>query len=401
MGAPFFSIVIPTRNRGNELYHTLRTCLEQDFAVFGSDSFEIVVSDNASEDDIQKIVERFSSDRIRYVRTRECLSMTDSWEFALSHIRGKYVGFVCTDDGYLLNALSNVYDIISKTGAEVVTFQGAHYYWPSCNDPELKDKLLIPRFIFHEGMEPSQQLIAESLNSLYYGRLPCFLNSFCSTDVIMRVRGQTGRIFRSFCPDVYAGFSIAAHIPEIYVSNRLMLVGGVSGASTGSNVFRHPTGATMREHVRLHEDESLGQGLMEFPFVSNYIVDSALKALAYSGDPSPMDKVNIRQYVVHCYRQATQLPDRAQRAQAIASIRKFIQKHPQQSVAIRRRLILKKLQWALQRYLPYWLRHWLQRAAYRRNSSSGGLENKVVLAHDHGIENIYDAALFVTRACRN
>jgi len=215
------------------------------------------------------------------------------------------------------------------------------------------------------------------------------------------VRGQTGRIFRSHCPDVYAGFSMAAHAPAIYVSNRLMLVGGVSGTSTGSSFFRDPTGATVREHLRLHEDEPLSHGLAEFPFIANYIVDSALKALAYSGDSDPMSRVNIRQYVVTCYHQAVSLPDRDQRAQAIASIRKFLENYPRQSAAIRRRLILKDLQWAIQRYLPQWLLHWLQRVTYRRNSSSGGLANEVVRAQDHGIENIYDAALFVTQTCRN
>ena len=40
-GKPFFSVVIPTRNRASLLRYALQTALDQDF-----DDYEIVVSDN-------------------------------------------------------------------------------------------------------------------------------------------------------------------------------------------------------------------------------------------------------------------------------------------------------------------------------------------------------------------
>src|SRR5215218_4005476 len=157
MSTPFFSIIIPTRNRAHELFYTLKTCIEQDLPARHGQDFEIVVSDNASSDDIRAVVERIASPRVRYVRTDRYLSMTESWEFAAEQARGEYVGVVGTDDGYLLDTLSNVFDIIQRTKAEAVTFQGAYYSWPNSPDPATRNLLRIPHFIFPERMEDSTQ----------------------------------------------------------------------------------------------------------------------------------------------------------------------------------------------------------------------------------------------------
>ena len=64
MSRPRFSVLIPTRERADTLYHALRTCLDQDF-----DSFEVVVSDNCSSPATREVVERLASPRLKYVRS--------------------------------------------------------------------------------------------------------------------------------------------------------------------------------------------------------------------------------------------------------------------------------------------------------------------------------------------
>jgi hypothetical protein len=70
MGAPFFSIVMPTRNRASLLSLAVRTAVMQSF-----DDFEIIVSDNHSEDGTQQAVAPFISSRVKYVRTPQVLAM--------------------------------------------------------------------------------------------------------------------------------------------------------------------------------------------------------------------------------------------------------------------------------------------------------------------------------------
>ena len=396
MSAPFFSIVIPTRNRGEELFYTLKTCIEQDLPARHGQDFEIIVSDNASSDDIRAVVARIDSPRVRYVRTDRYLSMTESWEFAVAQARGDYVGVVGTDDGYLLNTLSNVFEIIQRTKAEAVTFQGASYSWPNSPDPGNRNMLKIPHYIFPERMEESAQLVKDALRNLHYGRLPCFLNSFCKRDAIDRVRARSGRIFASFQPDVYAGFLMGGSLPQIYVSNRIMLIAGVSGQSTGGNSFNDPEGAVAKEHMNQFQGETLTPGLPDVLLAGPYIVDSAVKALAAAGWPNDvMTLVDFHSMMLHSYRHATSLASRDQRCAATRSLRDYMQANPAARVSSIW-LAIKRTQWAIQDLVPVGLRRILQIWSYRLGRSTGALAFESIDAIKANIANVYDAAKYVT-----
>ena len=101
MATPLFSIVIPTYNRSELLYGTVQSVLAQSFA-----DFEIVVSDNCSDDDTRAVTERFSDPRVRYVRTPRHTSIGDSWEFARGHARGTLVMMLSDDDALVRDALA-------------------------------------------------------------------------------------------------------------------------------------------------------------------------------------------------------------------------------------------------------------------------------------------------------
>jgi len=75
---PLFSIVIPTRDRPNLLKDAIQSALNQEF-----DDYEIIVSDNSTNSETQKLVSEFESKKIKYFRTPRLLDMPKSWEFAL------------------------------------------------------------------------------------------------------------------------------------------------------------------------------------------------------------------------------------------------------------------------------------------------------------------------------
>ena len=72
MERPFFSIVMPTRNRGPLLRSSLETAINQTFS-----DYEIVVCDNNSTDDTREIVEaaQARSSRVKYINPYQDLSM--------------------------------------------------------------------------------------------------------------------------------------------------------------------------------------------------------------------------------------------------------------------------------------------------------------------------------------
>jgi hypothetical protein len=100
MTQPFFSIVIPTYNRSNLFPLAVRSLLRQTF-----EDFEIVVSDNCSQDDTAEIARQFTDDRVRYVRTPKHYMIADSWEFARRQAKGKLVIMLSDDDAFVATAL--------------------------------------------------------------------------------------------------------------------------------------------------------------------------------------------------------------------------------------------------------------------------------------------------------
>ena len=395
MQEPFFSIVVPTRNRGAELFHTLRTCLAQDFDAFGQDSFEVVVSDNHSTDDIAAVVASVGSARVRYVRTPGPLTMTDSWEFAVAQARGRYVGVVGTDDGFLFDALSRCHAMLQASGTEAVTFQGAYYHWPTSNDAALRDKLLVPRFLFKPGVRDTTGLLVDSLKSLHYGLLPCFLNSFVSRALIERVRERHGRLFDAYCPDVYSGFLVGGSIERIHVSNDILLVGGVSGSSTGSNAYRNPLSGNWRAELGLQGGDEMAKAAIGFPFVSTLIVDSAARALRRLGRADLLDAIDVPVYLRYCYRQAIGIEDPSQRSQAIAAIADYVREHRAEGVSMTD-LHLTRARWWLQAVLPYRLVRAAQRVVTMAGSGGGVLANQELDAPALGIHDIYEAARYLS-----
>ena len=59
-----FSVLLPTRNRLNLLKHAVNTVLKQDY-----DNWELIISDNFSEEDIKTYVMELGDYRIKYYKT--------------------------------------------------------------------------------------------------------------------------------------------------------------------------------------------------------------------------------------------------------------------------------------------------------------------------------------------
>jgi glycosyltransferase involved in cell wall biosynthesis len=101
MPGPLLSVVIPTYNRCELLQGTLQSVLAQSIT-----GFEVVVSDNCSDDDTREVTEGFVDSRMRYIRTPRHTSIADSWEFARSHARGTFVMMLSDDDALVRDALA-------------------------------------------------------------------------------------------------------------------------------------------------------------------------------------------------------------------------------------------------------------------------------------------------------
>lgn len=90
---PFFSVLLPTRNRPALAARAIRSVLDQSFT-----DWELIVAENSDEERWIEGRELFVDRRVSYLGTfgRDRLTMWDNWQRALEAARGRYV-LVLTD----------------------------------------------------------------------------------------------------------------------------------------------------------------------------------------------------------------------------------------------------------------------------------------------------------------
>lgn len=96
MKSPHVSVVIPTYNRAGLVARAIRSALAQTF-----EDFEVVVVDDGSIDDTERVVEGFGDSRLRYIRRPENGGEAAARNTGVETARGTYIAFLDADDEWL------------------------------------------------------------------------------------------------------------------------------------------------------------------------------------------------------------------------------------------------------------------------------------------------------------
>jgi glycosyltransferase involved in cell wall biosynthesis len=106
---PYFSVCVPTYNRGSSLAAAIQSVLAQEFA-----DFELLICDNASTDNTQEVIRSFSDRRLRATRWPDLVSMYANHNRCIDGAVGKWILFVHSDDtlppGYLQRMFDEIED---------------------------------------------------------------------------------------------------------------------------------------------------------------------------------------------------------------------------------------------------------------------------------------------------
>ncbi|MFN2302107.1 MAG: glycosyltransferase family 2 protein [Anaerolineales bacterium] len=97
---PRVSVIIPTFNRSQFLFHAISSVLVQTYS-----GFEILVIDDGSIDDTSEVVAGFNDPRIRYIKQENCGRST-ARNLGLEQAQGEYIAFLDDDDLYLPHKLA-------------------------------------------------------------------------------------------------------------------------------------------------------------------------------------------------------------------------------------------------------------------------------------------------------
>lgn len=293
---PFFSVVIPTRNRGQLLEHALQSVLEQDF-----DDYELIVSDNCSTDNTAEVIKRVAGNRARCVRPDRVLSMPDHWEFALTHASGRYVGYLSDDDAWTGRMLSRAAEVLTSTRAALVAVQSGLYYGANWLDHDLRNTAILTPHTGEVREHESQTTLRELYTSskVIY-EAPRMLNSFCDRRTMLRVKSVVERIFL-ISPDYSFPAFLLTEIPSwLYLDEPLHLQ-GVFAEGIGSTMV-YNRGEPAREFIReFGDDRLLKRVRFKVPLVANYISEALLMAKERLPDKLADYDLDLEQYFLSCW----------------------------------------------------------------------------------------------------
>ncbi len=93
---PLISVIIPTHNRSVELERALRSVLHQT-----EQSFEILVADDASTEDLALVIGKLNDLRIRHIRNNEKTNANVLRNLGIAEAKGQYIAFLDSDDEWL------------------------------------------------------------------------------------------------------------------------------------------------------------------------------------------------------------------------------------------------------------------------------------------------------------
>ena len=237
MSTPKLSVIVPTRERSDTLFYTLKTLVDQNYS-----DCEIIVSDNHSKDNTKEVVDAFLDTRIRYINTGRRVSMSENWEFALRHAKGDFITYIGDDDGFVPGAFAGAMALLEKSQMNALVWEKIDYCWPDHIEEGLRNW-----FSFKSSGHVLHVIKAfEKLREVMefkdgYTKLPCLYNGIIKKSLLDGIKARTANnvFFNAISPDVFSGIALSTVINEYLYTDYPFSVNGASRHSNGTSFTRH------------------------------------------------------------------------------------------------------------------------------------------------------------------
>ena len=222
MNKPFFSIILPTKNRPALLRDAISSVLLQNF-----NDYELIISDNFNDERTKNVIDEFRSNpHLRYFRAESELNIPDHWEFAAKKAKGVYT-LIITDRAFLRQgSLRDIHRTITEAKDAPVIFWKYGYFNEKSGalrgEKEeagvkiLKSSNLLKNF--------SRTLDAHYLPRPHVG---CY-----RFDIAQKIRQNIGRLYLPFSPDYTSSLLLLAYSDfAMYLPRPLVFFQGASVSS--------------------------------------------------------------------------------------------------------------------------------------------------------------------------
>lgn len=296
---PKVSLIIPVKDRKDYLYHTLRTCMAQDY-----ENFEIIVADDASTDGTKEMVRQMAEmdKRITFIDRPVRVGMRDNFEDALNHIKEGYVMALGGDDGILPRGISRMVKKFQETGTKLLTWCAPEYaypmdYWPNGHFS----------IYYRKGSHwvDSKEYLARQTTSLgYINDIECpmfYIKGAVHVSLINQVKSRTsdGRFYSCPTPDGYSGIVLSGEVDKFYFSDEPFTINGVSPSSQGIAYIKkdREAVANSKEFFKFSESKMMHPILASQPYsplLSLMTVDYLMTAKDLPGWPGDFPEIDMK-----------------------------------------------------------------------------------------------------------
>lgn len=161
---PFFSIVMPVYNAANYLEKAVDSVLEQTYA-----DFELLLIDDCSVDGSAEICKKIASldARVIVLTTSNNSGASAARNLALKKARGKYLGFVDSDDTIDLNLLEKAFEVLESGRYDCLKFGCKEEYYSAKGLLKYTKICTLPESEFIEGLKLNDEIVAMEMVPLF------------------------------------------------------------------------------------------------------------------------------------------------------------------------------------------------------------------------------------------
>ena len=305
---PYFTVIIPSKNRAEYLKHTIRTCIIQEY-----ENLEIIISDDCSSDNTKEVVqEAMKNDtRITYYYHDKGIGMRENFEFALNKVKPGYVIALGADDGLLPNGIKNMAKVLKETGMELLTWPAALYSFPGVYDPN--GQLIV----YHKkGIKivDSEDFLNRQVENLWYlNDIECpmfYVKGVVSTDLINKVksRSEDGYFYSCPTPDGFSGVVLSGEVEKYAFSGEPFSIYGMTSSSQGLAYLSNEEKAK-RDSESFFRDAALKPMHEELasqqysPLITLMTADYLLTSRDLPGWPGKFKKIDFKKVIDHSFRE--------------------------------------------------------------------------------------------------
>lgn len=260
-----FSVLLPTRNGLEYLKYAVETVRRQNYA-----DWEIIISDNFSEQPIEAYVRSLDDARIRYYRTESFVPVTENWNNALERCDGDYVVMLGDDDGLRPDYFTTVRALVEQFGQPDFIYTSALLYCYPGADPNNPEGYLQPygyaTFLNNGQTAPylldrqeAHRVVRQFMDfRVAYGFNMQFM--VIRRGFIESLAGK-GKFFKSPFPDYYAANVMFLKASRIVVCPAPLVVIGVTPKSYGFFVNTRREAEGMRDLLNSLPDAAAAKRL--------------------------------------------------------------------------------------------------------------------------------------------